>query len=111
MEILGDEFRQKVRPPNIFLYLCWKFLKKMPQQWQISYENQGLKLKIKLALTSFGHIGVFPEQAHNWDFIFSEISKINGKNPRVLNLFAYTGVASLAAAATNDSAVAANEPS
>lgn len=77
----------------------WKFLKKMPQQWQISYENQGLKLKIKLALTSFGHIGVFPEQAHNWDFIFSEISKINSKNPRVLNLFAYTGVASLAAKA------------
>ncbi len=77
----------------------WKFMKSMPQQWQISYENQGLKLKIKLALTSFGHIGVFPEQACNWDFIFTQTMQLKDKNPRVLNLFAYTGIASLAAKA------------
>lgn len=77
----------------------WKFLKKMPQHWQISYENQGLTLNIKLSLTSFGHIGVFPEQACNWDFIYDVTSKTGNGNPRVLNLFAYTGIASLAARA------------
>ena len=77
----------------------WNFFKKMPQQWQISYKNQDINLNIKLSLTSFGHIGVFPEQAVNWDFIYEEINRINDKNPRILNLFAYTGIASLAARA------------
>jgi 23S rRNA (cytosine1962-C5)-methyltransferase len=77
----------------------WKFFKSMPQQWQICYESTELKLNFKLSLTSFGHIGVFPEQAGNWEFIYNEITRKRDKNPRVLNLFAYTGLASLAAKA------------
>jgi 23S rRNA (cytosine1962-C5)-methyltransferase len=52
-----------------------------------------------LALTSFKHVGIFPEQAVNWDFISSTIKKFKTPNPRVLNLFAYTGGASLIAKA------------
>ena len=77
----------------------WTFLKKMPQTWQISYQNVDFQLKIKLSLTSFGHIGVFPEQAQNWDFIYNSTKEIIDLKPRILNLFAYTGVASLAARA------------
>lgn len=77
----------------------WKFFKKMPQSWQIKYRNETMHLTMKLSLTNFGHIGVFPEQAANWEFIYNEVKKNEDKHPRVLNLFAYTGVASLAARA------------
>lgn len=49
-----------------------------------------------MALTGFKHIGIFPEQANNWEFISNSVKKLGGK-PNVLNLFAYTGGASLAA--------------
>jgi len=80
----------------------WKKLKQMPEQWKIKYELQGTKLEKKelhfrLGLTSFKHVGVFPEQAANWDAIVSFLSKQN--KPKFLNLFAYTGGASLAARA------------
>ncbi len=76
----------------------WQKLKpEMPDQWLISYQNKGLKLKFRLGLTGFKHVGIFPEQASNWDFIFENTRKI--KNPKILNLFAYTGGASLAARA------------
>ena len=52
---------------------------------------------LRLGLTSFKHVGVFPEQAANWEFIFKKCSSM--KQPKVLNLFAYTGAASLAARA------------
>lgn len=48
-----------------------------------------MKLRMRLGLTSFKHVGIFPEQAANWDFIYEQIHKI-GNNARVLNLFAYT---------------------
>lgn len=68
----------------------WKALQpNAPQEWVISY-NQ---LKFKLALTKFKHLGLFPEQRTNWDFIEKHISQ----DERFLNLFAYTGAASLAA--------------
>ncbi|HKC66591.1 MAG TPA: class I SAM-dependent methyltransferase, partial [Bacteroidia bacterium] len=54
-------------------------------------------IQFRLGLTSFKHVGVFPEQAVNWDTIFSFISQI--EKPKFLNLFAYTGGASLAARA------------
>ncbi len=71
----------------------------MPDRWMIGYENKHIRLKLRLALTSFKHVGVFPEQAVNWDFISSSIKKVKKSNPRFLNLFAYTGAASLAAKA------------
>jgi 23S rRNA (cytosine1962-C5)-methyltransferase len=80
----------------------WKELKKMPHNWQIEYQNPaGLKLKLNLALTSFKHIGLFPEQAVNWDYIQESIARMPVKNPKVLNLFAYTGAASVAAKAAD----------
>lgn len=87
----------------------WQMLKKMPEQWYISYNAAELKFKLRLGLTSFKHVGVFPEQAPNWNFIFNQCRRIAAnlnpnmgdgtgmQRPKVLNLFAYTGAASLAA--------------
>lgn len=75
----------------------WHFIKKMPETWNISYQLAGHQLVFKLALTSFGHIGIFPEQADNWHFIYKQAASLS--KPNILNLFAYTGGASLAAAA------------
>ena len=76
----------------------WVNLRKAPDQWVISYPQVGIKLR--LGLTAFKHVGVFPEQATNWDYIYAntrEIAQQTGARPKVLNLFAYTGGASLAA--------------
>ena len=75
----------------------WDMLRKMPDSWNINYNLQGAILRFKLSLTSFGHIGIFPEQADNWQFIYRNVSAI--QKAKVLNLFAYTGGASLAAVA------------
>ncbi|MBR6183577.1 MAG: class I SAM-dependent methyltransferase [Bacteroidales bacterium] len=80
----------------------WNRLKKMDDQWYIQYKNaDGLALDLRLGLTSFKHVGVFPEQAPNWDYIYRQTRALaaKGRTPRVLNLFAYTGGASLAAKA------------
>jgi 23S rRNA (cytosine1962-C5)-methyltransferase len=81
----------------------WNRLKKMDDQWHIQYANaDGLKMDLRLGLTSFKHVGVFPEQAPNWDYIYRQTRSLAqklGRTPRVLNLFAYTGGASLAAKA------------
>ena len=79
----------------------WHKLKDIPDRWNIKYkisgsENAG-ELSLRLALTSFKHVGVFPEQAVNWDFIHNSIKGLKTKSPKFLNLFAYTGAASLAA--------------
>ena len=71
----------------------WERLKKMDDQWWISYRQ----LSLRLGLTSFKHVGVFPEQAPNWEFIYRKCRSM--EKPQVLNLFAYTGAASLAAKA------------
>lgn len=73
----------------------WKRNKGMPDSWQVYYHP--LNLTLRLALTSFGHVGIFPEQANNWDFIDETIRLWKGKESRVLNLFAYTGAASVVA--------------
>lgn len=78
----------------------WKESKKIPHNWQVSYQNpDGLKLRLNLAMTSFKHIGLFPEQAVNWDYISDTLKDFPVKNPKLLNLFAYTGAASVAARA------------
>ena len=80
----------------------WNRLRKMDDQWWIRYANaDGLKMDLRLGLTSFKHVGVFPEQAPNWDWIWRQTRALasKGSTPRVLNLFAYTGAASLAARA------------
>jgi 23S rRNA (cytosine1962-C5)-methyltransferase len=77
----------------------WVFLKKMPEQWIVNYAYGEMKLRFRLGLTSFKHVGLFPEQSDNWNFIYDTLSKVSSPQPRVLNLFAYTGGASLAAKA------------
>ncbi len=75
----------------------WDRLRKMPDQWWIRYKDF---FSLRLGLTSFKHVGVFPEQAPNWEYIFSQtkvIAEKTASRPKVLNLFAYTGAASLAA--------------
>ena len=73
----------------------WTFLKKMPEQWFVSYKHNAINIKFRLGLTAFKHVGLFPEQSENWKYIFNKIQ--SQKTPKVLNLFAYTGGASLVA--------------
>ncbi|WNJ16160.1 class I SAM-dependent methyltransferase [Pontibacter sp. G13] len=73
----------------------WKRFKPMQDQWYIEYRYKGMNLAFRLGLTGFKHVGIFPEQAVNWNFIYESCLKL--EQPKVLNLFAYTGGASLAA--------------
>lgn len=75
----------------------WKRIKDMPESWQITYQYNDLRLILRLALTSFGHVGVFPEQGDNWNFIYDTLRGWKKDKPRILNLFAYTGAASVVA--------------
>ncbi len=75
----------------------WFQKKGMPDQWFVNYEYKEMKLRFRLGLTSFKHVGIFPEQAENWNFIFDSVKDLNTPSPKILNLFAYTGGASLAA--------------
>ena len=77
----------------------WTLRAGMPEQWYISYAYQDLKLRFRLGLTSFKHLGIFPEQADNWNFLYDRLQAMPEASPSVLNLFAYTGGASLAAKA------------
>lgn len=72
----------------------WEFFD-LPEQWSIQYHHLGLTFNLKPF--SFKHTGLFPEQAANWDWFYEKI-KNAGRPIRVLNLFAYTGGASCAAA-------------
>ncbi|SBW04931.1 class I SAM-dependent methyltransferase [uncultured Dysgonomonas sp.] len=75
----------------------WTQKKGMPDQWFINYKYKEMNLKFRLGLTSFKHVGIFPEQAENWNFIYDTIKEIKAEEPKILNLFAYTGGASIAA--------------
>ncbi|AMR27401.1 oxidoreductase [Hymenobacter psoromatis] len=78
----------------------WSLQKGMPEQWVIAYERPGgLQLRFRLGLSSFKHVGLFPEQDPNWQFIYNQTLARRAALPRVLNLFAYTGAATLAARA------------
>lgn len=99
----------------------WRLSPKMPDRWTVEYAYRGMHLRMRLGLTSFKHVGIFPEQAANWNFIYDQVLRLRGVDagnsgpatgspsaalpgsptaaPRVLNLFAYTGGATLAARA------------
>ena len=77
----------------------WSRDPKMPESWQINYQYNDLNLTLRLALTGFGHVGVFPEQGNNWNFIYDTIRGWKLQQSKVLNLFAYTGAASVVARA------------
>lgn len=76
----------------------WEFKKQLPERWTVSYKN----LKFYVKTMGFKHTGLFPEQAVNWDFMMNKIKE--AKRPiNVLNLFAYTGAASVACASAGAS--------
>ncbi len=72
---------------------AWDYKKKLPESWQISYG----KLTFMVKPTGFKHTGLFPEQAVNWD-LCGELIRAANRPVNVLNLFAYTGGATLACA-------------
>ena len=72
--------------------------KSVPQRWQVNYKD----LTFNVGLMNFKHTGVFPEQAANWDFARAQIQNA-GRPVSVLNLFAYTGGATIACAAAGAS--------
>jgi len=71
----------------------WDFKTKLPEYWTVSYKH----LTFKVTPTNFKHTGLFPEQATNWDFMMEKI-KTSNRKIKVLNLFAYTGAATMACA-------------
>ena len=86
----------------------WSIRQGVPDRWFVNYRYREMSLRMRLGLTSFKHVGLFPEQAENWNFIFDSVKRIAERTsgggradtrPRILNLFAYTGGASLAACA------------
>lgn len=77
----------------------WQLKKGMPEQWFVNYQYQGMQLRFRLGLSSFKHVGLFPEQEPNWKFIYEQARQLRSPQPRILNMFAYTGAASLAAKA------------
>ena len=80
----------------------WEFRTKLPDYWTVNYKN----LTFKVSPTNFKHTGIFPEQAVNWDYVMDRISKMDkSKEIRVLNLFAYTGCATMAASMAGASEV------
>ena len=69
----------------------WNFKKKIPEYWNINYKE----LTFRVSPTDFKHTGLFPEQAVNWDYMMNKIRNAN-RPIKVLNLFAYTGGATMA---------------
>ena len=76
----------------------WEYRRPLPDSWTIAY--QPLDLRFKIHPTSFKHTGLFPEQAVNWEWFSAKIAAAGraGREVNVLNLFGYTGAASVAAA-------------
>lgn len=77
----------------------WISKKILKEGWSLSYPLFDKNLRFNLKMTSFKHLGIFPEQADNWDFIYKKIKESQKEMPNILNIFAYTGGASLAASA------------
>ena len=71
----------------------WKFKTKLPESWFVEIEE----VRFKISLTDFGHLGVFPEHSLLWKSMKEGIRKLQN-SPQILNLFAYSGGATLAAA-------------
>ncbi len=77
----------------------WQCYKKLPESWTVAYRN----LTFGIKPMGFKHTGLFPEQAANWDWFAELLKNEKGRQPKVLNLFAYTGGATVAAAAAGAS--------
>ena len=73
----------------------WEFKKKLPEYWTINYRD----LTFKVSPTNFKHTGIFPEQASNWDYVDMKVKEYlkDHNEMHVLNLFAYTGCATMSA--------------
>ena len=78
----------------------WRFIRKVPESWVLPFQ----RFKMTVRPTGFKHIGVFPEQSVNWDYMYSQIIK-RQKQTHMLNLFAYTGGTTLAGLAAGASVV------
>lgn len=78
----------------------WENLKRTPERWVVNYKN----LKFNIKQMGFKHTGLFPEQAVNWDFMIDKIKK-SKREIKVLNLFAYTGGATVACLSAGASVV------
>ncbi len=76
----------------------WKYKKKLPSSWQVNYKN----LTFNIKPMGFKHTGLFPEQAANWDWMIEKIKNAK-REIKVLNLFAYTGGATVACASAGAS--------
>ena len=78
----------------------WKIYSRHPQTWEINYPGLAGNLNFIIEPTNFKHTGLFPEQAVNWDFMSQKImqARERGEQPKILNLFAYTGGATVACA-------------
>jgi 23S rRNA (cytosine1962-C5)-methyltransferase len=72
----------------------WRIDKPVPEAWPVRIDDVTMLCK----LSGLWHLGLFPEQHPHWQWMLSEIAKVKGETPRVLNLFGYTGAASLLAA-------------
>jgi len=79
----------------------WENLKKVPERWTINYKN----LTFNIKQMGFKHTGLFPEQAVNWDRMIEKIQNSHRKDLKILNLFAYTGGATLACLSAGASVV------
>ncbi len=77
----------------------WIIKNHVPEKWLMHYKDLSFYAK----LSPFKHTGVFPEQMLQWDWIVQKLKTAEKQNPKVLNLFGYTGIASLAAAKVNAS--------
>lgn len=77
----------------------WKFNRELDKEWQIILEDISFELKFAVSNNAFKHLGIFPEQYSNWKWIKESIQKetLRGLTPQILNLFAYTGGATIAA--------------
>src|SRR5581483_3420490 len=72
----------------------WRQLRTVPESWPVRLEQ----VTVLCRLTSFRHVGLFPEQLPHWEWMVAGLGRMRLERPRVLNLFAYTGAASLLAA-------------
>ena len=72
----------------------WRFDKAVPESWPVKVGD----VTVSCRLQGLWHVGLFPEQQPHWDWMLERIAEVKGEKPRVLNLFAYTGAASLLAA-------------
>lgn len=79
----------------------WEYFSNLKEAWTIQYKN----LTFKVSPTGFKHTGLFPEQAVNWDWMMDLINKHKDEDLRILNLFAYTGGATMACSAAGASEV------